>query len=81
MSHPLFERHQALLEHALQAIAERGYWSAFAESPSPKVYGEGAAEAGKAAFEALLQQPFALPLPGTSARSARSDRPTAWRWA
>jgi phenylacetic acid degradation protein paaN len=65
VSHPLFERHRALLEHALQAIAERGYWSAFGESPSPKVYGEGAAEAGKAAFEALLQQPFALPLPGT----------------
>lgn len=65
MSHPLFERHQALLEQALQAIAERGYWSAYAESPSPKVYGEGAAEAGKAGFEALLHKPFALPLPGS----------------
>ncbi len=64
MSHPLFERHQALLEGALQAIAERGYWSAFPESPSPKVYGEGAAEAGKAAFEALLHKPFGLSLPG-----------------
>ena len=42
MSHPLFERHKALLDQALQAIAERGYWSAFPESPSPKVYGEGA---------------------------------------
>ena len=48
MPHPLFERHQPLLENALKAIAERGYWSAFPESPSPKVYGEGAAEAGKA---------------------------------
>ena len=64
MSHPLFERHQALLERALQAIAERGYFSAYAESPSPKVYGEGAPEAGKAAFEALLHKPFALQLPG-----------------
>jgi phenylacetic acid degradation protein paaN len=62
--HPLFERHQPLLENALKAIAERGYWSAFPESPSPKVYGEGAAEAGKAAFDALLQKPFALSLPG-----------------
>ncbi len=63
MSHPLFERHQALLEQALKAIAERGYWSAFPESPSPKVYGEGAAEAGKAAFDALLNKPFPLALP------------------
>ena len=64
MSHPLFERHQALLDQALRAIAERGYWSAFPESPSPKVYGEGAAEAGKAAFDALLNKPFPLTLPG-----------------
>ena len=49
MSHPLFERHQALLDQALKAIAARGYWSAFPESPSPKVYGEGVPEAGKAA--------------------------------
>ncbi|HEX9278044.1 MAG TPA: aldehyde dehydrogenase family protein, partial [Casimicrobiaceae bacterium] len=66
MSHPLFERHKALLDRALQAIAERGYWSAFPESPSPKVYGEGAAEAGKAAFEALLNKPFPLTLPGAA---------------
>jgi len=64
VSHPLFERHKALLDQALQAIAERGYWSAFPESPSPKVYGEGAADAGKAAFEALLNKPFPLTLPG-----------------
>ena len=64
MSYPLFERHQALLDQALRAIAERGYWSAFPESPSPKVYGEGAAEAGKAAFEALQNKPFPLTLPG-----------------
>jgi phenylacetic acid degradation protein paaN len=64
--HPLFERHQPLLEHALKAIAERGYWSAFPESPSPKVYGEGAAEAGKAAFDALLHKPFRLSLPGAA---------------
>jgi len=64
VSNPLFERHQALLDQALRAIAERGYWSAFPESPSPKVYGEGAAEAGKAAFEALQNKPFPLTLPG-----------------
>jgi phenylacetic acid degradation protein paaN len=64
--HPLFARHQALIEQALKAIAERGYWSAFPDSPSPKVYGEGAAEAGKAAFDALLHKPFPLTLPGAT---------------
>jgi phenylacetic acid degradation protein paaN len=64
LSHPLFERHKALLDQALAALAGRGYWSAFPESPSPKVYGEGAAEAGKAAFDALLNKPFPMQLPG-----------------
>src|SRR5215472_9459589 len=66
MSHPLFERHRALLEQALNAIATRGYWSAFPESPSPKVYGEGMPEYGKAAFDALLNKPFPLKLPGAT---------------
>ena len=66
MAHPLFERHKALLDRALKAIAERGYWSAFPESPSPKVYGEGAAEAGKAAFDALLNKPFPIELPAAT---------------
>jgi phenylacetic acid degradation protein paaN len=60
LPHPLFERHRATLERAVQAIAERGYWSAYAESPSPRAYGEGAAEAGKAAFDALCNRPFPM---------------------
>ena len=59
MTHPLFDKHQATLQRALQAINERGYWSAYSESPSPKVYGEGAADTGKASFDALLGKPFA----------------------
>lgn len=65
MPHPLFDKHHAILDRALQAIAERGYWSAYSESPSPRVYGEGAPEAGKAAFEALRGKPFVLEQPGT----------------
>ncbi|WP_298012924.1 phenylacetic acid degradation protein PaaN [uncultured Castellaniella sp.] len=64
MSHPLLDQHRPLLEHALETIATRGYWSAFAESPSPKAYGEGAPEAGRAAFEAHLNKPFELDQPG-----------------
>ena len=65
MSHPLFERHRATLERAVQAIGERSYWSAFPESASPKNYGEGTAEAGKAVFDGLLGKRFPLTQPGT----------------
>jgi phenylacetic acid degradation protein paaN len=61
----MFERHRATLDQALSVIATRGYWSPYPEAPSPKVYGEGAAEAGKAAFEALRDKAFALEQPAT----------------
>ena len=56
MSHPLFEKHRATLDRALEAITDRGYWTPYPESASPKIYGEGAAEAGKVAYEALLER-------------------------
>jgi len=61
----MYERHRATLDRAVQAIGERSYWSAYPESASPKNYGEGAAEAGKAAFDGLLGKRFALTQPGT----------------
>ena len=64
MTHPLFEKHQATLQGALQAIATRGYWSPFAEMPSPKAYGETAADDGKRAYEAHLGRHFELQQPG-----------------
>ena len=66
MTHPLFEKHQATLQGALQAIATRGYWSPFAEMPSPKAYGETAADDGKRAYEAHLGRHFELQQPGQS---------------
>ena len=60
----LVDKHAERLNAALAAIAGRGYWSAYPESPSPRVYGEGAAEAGKEAFEAHLGKPFVLGQPG-----------------
>lgn len=64
MSHPLFEKHRATLESALKAIQTRGYWAAYNEMPSPKTYGETAAEDGKRAFEAHLGQKFDITQPG-----------------
>src|SRR5512132_4067148 len=72
---PFFEKHRGTLDRALQAIAERGYWTPYPESPSPRNYGEGAIEAGKAAFEALLNKPFELDQPGTVGRVGTERSP------
>ena len=50
----LLDRHRERLDAAVAACATREYYSAFDESPSPRVYGETAAADGKAAFEAWL---------------------------
>ena len=74
MSH-LFERHHDLLERAVQATRTREYFSAYDESPSPRVYGEDAAGSGKAAFEALLGSQFPLSTPGASGTVATEKSP------
>ncbi|MGC1818770.1 MAG: phenylacetic acid degradation protein PaaN [Casimicrobiaceae bacterium] len=79
MSHPFFERHRETLERAVEAIGQRGYWSPFPESPSPKVYGEGAAEKGKAAFDALLGKRFALTQPATTGEVGNERSPYGMR--
>ncbi|MGW0213757.1 phenylacetic acid degradation protein PaaN [Micromonospora chokoriensis] len=73
--HPLYERHADTLTRALTAITERGYWSAYPESPSPRVYGETAAADGKAAFEAYLGGDFPLDQPGAGVRVATETSP------
>lgn len=73
--HPLYDRHADTLSRALTAIKERGYWSAYPESPSPRVYGETAAADGKAAFEAYLGGDFPLDQPGAGDRIATESSP------
>ncbi|PZF96216.1 phenylacetic acid degradation protein PaaN [Micromonospora deserti] len=73
--HPLYDRHADTLTRALTAITERGYWSAYPESPSPRVYGETAAADGRAAFEAYLNGDFPLDQPGTGDRVATEASP------
>ncbi|TQJ25432.1 phenylacetic acid degradation protein paaN [Micromonospora sp. A202] len=72
---PLHDRHADTLNRALTAITERGYWSAYPESPSPRVYGETAAADGKAAFEAYLGGDFPLDQPGAGDRVATETSP------
>jgi len=66
LPHPLVAKHHDTLARAVRATRERAHWSLFPESPSPRVYGETAAEEGAAAFQARLDRPFPLRLPATS---------------
>lgn len=71
----LLDRHRDRLEAAVAACASRAYFSAFDESPSPRVYGESAAAEGKAAFEAWLGGAFPLDTPGAEGTVATERSP------
>ncbi|WP_208817159.1 phenylacetic acid degradation protein PaaN [Micromonospora echinofusca] len=73
--HPLYAKHADTLARALTAITERGYWSAYPESPSPRVYGETAASEGETAFRAYLGADFPLDQPGDGDRVATEASP------
>ncbi|CCM79297.1 phenylacetic acid degradation protein PaaN [Rhizobium mesoamericanum] len=57
----LFDRHQPTLAAALKAAEVRGYWSAYPEIPSGKIYGESARDDGLASYNARLGRHFELP--------------------
>jgi phenylacetic acid degradation protein paaN len=75
MTSAYFDKHREKLDAAVAASASREYYSAYDESPSPRVYGETAAGEGKAAFEALLGKPFPLSTPGSEGRVATERSP------
>ncbi|KVE34622.1 phenylacetic acid degradation protein PaaN [Burkholderia sp. TSV86] len=75
MTHSLFTKHEATLKQALSAIETRGYWSPFAEMPSPKVYGESANADGEAAFKTQLNQPFTLDQPASGGTVGAEQSP------
>ena len=55
---PLLDKHRVALDEAVAALATRGYYSRYPESPSPRVYGEGAADEGRLAFDAHLTKRY-----------------------
>jgi phenylacetic acid degradation protein paaN len=71
----LWAAHRETLDRARQAIAERDYWSAYPESPSPSIYGETAAADGEAAVQALLGHDFPLDQPATTGWVATETSP------
>jgi len=75
LTHPLFERHRATLEGALEAIRTRGFWSPYPEVPSPKIYGETANDDGKAAALGHAGRKFELNQPGQTGWLATEHSP------
>ncbi len=71
----MFDKHRDRLDRASAACADRSYYSAFDESPSPRVYGESAAADGRAAFEAWRDTDFPLETPGAQGRVAGERSP------
>jgi phenylacetic acid degradation protein paaN len=71
----LLEKHRERLDSAVRASTTRGYYAAFDESPSPRVYGEHAADQGKKAFEAWLGAEFPLATPGSEGTVATERSP------
>jgi phenylacetic acid degradation protein paaN len=71
----LFEKHRETLEAAVRATRTREHYSAFNESPSPRVYGETAAAEGQAAFEAWRGTTFPLDTPGAAGTVATEKSP------
>jgi phenylacetic acid degradation protein paaN len=65
MTTTYFDKHREKLDAAVAACASREYYSAYDESPSPRVYGETAAGEGKVAFEAWLGGAFPVETPGS----------------
>ena len=60
MSTPLFTTHEQKLNDAIEALQNRGFYSAYPEIPSGKIYGETAKADGLAAFEGYCGADFVL---------------------
>lgn len=73
MSHPLFDKHRALLDQAQTAITRRTHWIPYAETP--RVYGETALDDGQMAFEAYRDAQFYLDQPGVQGRGGEEVSP------
>ncbi len=58
LAHPVVQTHRELLEQAREAVTERRFYTPYPEVPSTRNYGETAADAGLAAYQAHLDGRF-----------------------
>ena len=60
MNTNFYTEHEQKLQQAIEAIQNRGFFSAYPEVPSGKIYGETAKKDGQAAFEGYIGSDFTL---------------------
>lgn len=75
MGSTFYSKHSDTLNRALEAIRERGYWSAYPEMPSGRIYGETAQKDGLAAFQGHLNKPFDLVTVGANGTAGAEQSP------
>ena len=75
VAHHFFDKHRAMLDRALQAIAERGYWSAYPGVAEPAQLRRRCGGGGEGAFDVLRDQPFDLDSPAPSGSVGRERSP------
>jgi phenylacetic acid degradation protein paaN len=71
----MFSSHREMLDQAIEATRTREYYSAFNESPSPRVYGETAAAEGQQAFEGWRGSTFPVDTPGADGTVSTEKSP------
>lgn len=71
----LFEIHQEKLSKAIDACNQRYSWTAYTESPSSRIHGKERPAAGKANFEALLNNDYPLSQPAEIGRTGAEVSP------
>ena len=75
MTADLLSQHRERLDRAVEACASREYFSAFDESPSPRVYGETAAHRGQGGVRGVAGRDFPLRTPGSDGTVATERSP------
>jgi phenylacetic acid degradation protein paaN len=65
----LFQKHEAILRKAIEALHNRTFFAAYPEHPAPAVYGETADADGQAAFKNRLGKKF---------EELKQDNPEGW---
>lgn len=66
MTHTWFEAHRETLDAAIAASESRGYWSAYPEVPSGRIYGENAKKDGIVAWKSRFGTQMCSGHPGTT---------------
>ncbi len=70
-----FDKHRETLEKAVETARTRGFWAAYPEMPSGRIYGETAKADGETGFRDMLDHPFDLDQPAAGTHLGKEVSP------